>query len=393
MKKLFLTLALIGITSCTVPTFGSAPSPSGTDKELAEYPSYGTFLLYRGTEAAITSLVGYFLIKTATREFKEITDPTAQSASETATGSKETTISKICPGIKSTTKLSSIIGTKPLEFEQIIKMIDQPEIFKKLKAPFPKGLFMHGAPGTGKTILARGLANKLNATYFEIVGSQLESKWYGQTSKNIGNLFKQAREAAPAFNSQGIYAVIFIDELESIAPNRKGNVQHHTIQSVDALLSEMTKDENKHILIIGASNHKDKVDAGILRSGRFDIHINVPLPDMITRGLILEHYAKDLELEKELDPKCLKELEDLGLDKLKKGYSSQYPHLFKPKINFAQLAQRTSGFSGADLKELCSKASRLAADARLSCVKQESFEAARVLMQQNHEATLKANSY
>lgn len=373
MKKLLLTITLAGTLSSAFSSFGSAPTAT---KEQAEANPFLAHVLYKGTEAAIYGFVGYAMIKYAAKEFNASSNHQTKKKLE------------VFQPTETQTLLADLIGEKPQEFNHLIDMIDRPEKYKRLNAPFPKAFLMHGPPGTGKTELARGLANKLGATYFEVCGSQFESKWVGETSQRITALFAQARKAKPADNSQDIRAVIFIDEIETIAPKRNGyGTTHHSQQAVGTLLTEMTKkDENKHILIIGATNHKHMIDEAILRAGRFDAHIPVALPNEKTRASILKHYAKDFPMKRtqEIDED---ELAKMPKEELKPGYLNKYPHLLKPAINFDAIAQKADKFSGADLQELCTKASRIAATQESEDIQQSHFDSALALMLKAKEKT------
>ena len=364
MKKVLLTLTLMSTLSCSFISFSSAPAAS---KESAESP-FLSYLAYRCVDAAVlgTALgaTGLILMKAYASEF--------------ADASKKTAIEPFA-ATESETELDHLIGEKPEEFNQLIDMIDNPTKYKRLKVAFPKAFLMDGPPGTGKTELARGFANKLGVSYFEICGSQLEGKYYGESVKKVNALFDSARKAAPAQNSQNIHAVIFIDELETIAPRRSGySVSQHHKQTLGALLTEMTKkNENKNILIIGATNYKEMIDEALLRPGRFDIHVPIRLPNETTRAQILSHYAKNYALDGTVNEEALAKM-DPAL--LKKGYLTKYPHLFKPAVSFMLLAGKTSGFSGAELEELCVKAGRTAIKDQSDVVRQKDFDGALNLM-------------
>lgn len=257
------------------------------------------------------------------------------------------------------TSLDNIVGKKTKEFDTLLDAINNHAEYQRFGINIPKSLLLYGKPGTGKTELARGLANKIQAPYFELCGSDLESMWVGQASDNISLLFKAARaHVAKDTSEKPIKCVIFIDELETIAPHRSSGFSssHHTNQTVGTLLTQLTQN-NQGILFIGATNHKELIDPAILRPGRFDMHIEIPLPDKETRKKILEHYASK--------------------------------HCKKSKIDFELIAKNTDQLSGAHLKELCEKALRNAAYAKKQNVEQADFAEALKIIQgtspENHE--------
>lgn len=376
MKKLLIIISLALLATSSIPALASAPSASGTDKESSEAIPYLSYVAYKATDALISFGVGYALFK-------------VMGSSGNASAEKQNSASPInkmadwAPqGIKSSTRLSDVLGTKPPEFNALLDQIHNPKKYRNIQ--FPNGLIMHGAPGTGKTVLARALANELDATYFELVGSQFESKWVGEPTKKITQLFEAAREVQPTKNGQQIHTVIFIDELETIAPKRSDfRTHHHSKQTVGALLGEMTNKANEHIMVIGATNHKSMIDDALLRSGRFDIHIAVPLPDQKTRCEILKHYANNLPLESTLN---IEELDKMSGKSLKKGYLKENPHLLTPIIEFESLAKTAINFCGADLKELCTKAARISAKRNSTIVQQRDFvEALTLMLKVKHE--------
>lgn len=378
MKKLLLGFIFVGILMPSMTIASTAPAASDPQRFTFEFItdpfSWGNFFSKIGL-AAITAAISGYAIKYA----------------------MELSSYKPKP-IRTQTKLESILGKKPKEFEDIVDMIDNPITYFNLGVKFPKAMLFEGPPGTGKTEIARGLANKLGATYYEICGSEFISKWTGEASKNIQALFAAAKNAAYANNSQGIKSVIFIDELETIAPSRTGGItQHHDNQVVGTLLTEMTSIENQGILILGATNHKSMIDHAMLRPGRFDSTIAFGLPRLNDRELILQHHAKP----------HFKYLEDWWNDtlllamgakqQLSRGYLKRTPDLLKRrwvwafdkenynKINFRALAQKTKNFSGAHLKELCNKAARCGARSRRSFLIQEDFEQGLSLMIQDQK--------
>jgi ATP-dependent 26S proteasome regulatory subunit len=281
-----------------------------------------------------------------------------------------------------TTRLEDLVGDKPKELVSTLKMLENSEKYKKMGIHVPKGILFYGPPGNGKTEYARAIANKLNAKFFEC-GSELMGSFYGESPLKIRELFRKARDARrpQVNNNYSIEAVIFIDEIDSIASNRNNLSQRDAgaflTQTTNALLEELTKEnENKNILFIAATNHKDKIDPSLLRPGRIDKIIEIKNPSKESRKAILKHYACKHALAYEIDDEVLFKVER---EKLKKGYSKQH-NLIRILIDFDALARDTEGFSPAEIKELCHKAAVMAVDSDKTEVTQEDFDAAIRLM-------------
>ncbi|MEM4373857.1 MAG: CDC48 family AAA ATPase [Nitrososphaerota archaeon] len=194
-----------------------------------------------------------------------------------------------------------------------------PEKFQKLGIKAPKGVLLYGPPGCGKTLLAKAVATESEANFITIKGPEVYSKWVGESEKAIRETFRKARQAAPA--------VIFLDEIESIAP-RKDMMEDSsgvTNRVASQLLAEMDGiEELTDIVVIGATNRPDLLDPAILRPGRFDRLVYIPPPDERSRLEILTIYTRDMPLA-----------EDVSLE---------------------DMASRSEGFSGADLESLCREA-------------------------------------
>jgi transitional endoplasmic reticulum ATPase len=194
-----------------------------------------------------------------------------------------------------------------------------PEIFSKLGIKPPKGILLYGPPGCGKTLLARAVATESEANFISIKGPEVFSKWVGESEKAIREVFRKARMAAPA--------VIFFDEMDSLAPRRGAGFSDSGVSErvISQLLTEMDGVMTlQDIVVVAATNRPDMVDSAVLRPGRFDRLIYVPEPDEKSRLQILTLYTKDMPLNKDVD------------------------------LN--QLAAVTKYYSGADVESLCREA-------------------------------------
>jgi len=222
----------------------------------------------------------------------------------------------------------------------------------------PHGILLHGVSGTGKTMLAKAVATESEANFVSVRGPELLSKWVGESERGIREIFRRARQSAPC--------VVFFDEIDSIAPIRGGGVDTQvTERVVSQLLTEMDGMQNMHgVVVLAATNRADMVDPALLRPGRFDKIIQIPLPDKESRKKILEIncgadvvYAVKEEFRKkedESEEKAMKRLEE-ECEKVKlipfdsETNSTDY-------VNFGQLAEATDGFSGADVAAVANTA-------------------------------------
>jgi transitional endoplasmic reticulum ATPase len=200
--------------------------------------------------------------------------------------------------------------------------IKRPEKFRQMGIRPPKGVLLYGPPGTGKTMIAQAVANETNANFISVRGPQMLSKWVGESEKAIREIFRKARQVSPA--------IIFFDELDSIAPMRGMDDGSHVMERVvNQLLAEMDGLEAlKDVVVIAATNRPDILDPALLRSGRFDRLLLVGAPDKLGRHEILKiHTAK------------MPNGED---------------------VNLEELAELTEGYVGSDLDSLCREAAMLA---------------------------------
>src|SRR5436305_4446103 len=176
-----------------------------------------------------------------------------------------------------------------------------PEIFEKLGIEAPKGILLHGPPGTGKTLLAKAVASESNAHFISISGPEVMSKFYGESEARLREIFKEAKEKAPS--------IIFIDEIDSIAPKREEVTGEVERRVVSQLLSVMDGLQSRgKVVVIGATNRINSIDPALRRPGRFDREIEIGVPDRDGRLEILQIHTRGMPLTKDVD---LKELAGL----------------------------------------------------------------------------------
>ena len=197
------------------------------------------------------------------------------------------------------------IGGLRDEVAKVREMIElplrHPELFERLGVEAPKGVLLHGPPGTGKTLLAKAVASETNANFHSISGPEIMSKFYGQSEENLRDIFKQAEENAPA--------IIFIDEIDSIAPKRDevtGEVERRVVAQLLALMDGLAA--RGKVVVIGATNRPNSLDPAIRRPGRFDREIEIGIPDRDGRLEILQIHARDVPLAKGVDLKALADI-------------------------------------------------------------------------------------
>ncbi|RLB02742.1 MAG: ATPase, partial [Deltaproteobacteria bacterium] len=209
--------------------------------------------------------------------------------------------------------------------EKIREMVElplkHPEIFDRLGVQPPKGVLLYGPPGTGKTLLAKAVANESDASFITINGPEVMSKWVGEAEKRLRDVFERAEKEAPS--------VIFIDEIDAIAPKRGetiGEVEHRVVAQLLALMDGM-KSRGK-VIVIAATNRPDAIDPALRRPGRFDREVEIGVPNRKGRLEILKIHTRNMPLGKDVD---------LG-----------------------KIADVTYGFVGADLEMLCKEAAIIA---------------------------------
>ena len=210
------------------------------------------------------------------------------------------------------------------EFEEIVSFLKEPEKYTVVGAKIPKGILLVGPPGTGKTLLAKAIANEADVPFFSVAGSEFVEMFIGIGAARVRDLFQKAAENAPC--------IVFIDEIDAVGRERGAGVgggNDEREQTLNQLLTEMDGfKENKGVIVVGATNRVDILDSALLRPGRFDRQIQVGLPDRLGRLGILKVHARNKPLEKD--------------------------------VSLIQIANRTPGFSGADLANLLNESAILA---------------------------------
>ena len=227
------------------------------------------------------------------------------------------------------------------ELEEIVEFLKDPGRFAKLGGKIPKGALLVGSPGTGKTLLARAIAGEAGVPFFTISGSDFVEMFVGVGASRVRDMFEQAKKNAPC--------IVFIDEIDAVGRHRGhglGNSNDEREQTLNQLLVEMDGFEaNEGIIIIAATNRPDVLDPALLRPGRFDRQVVVPIPDIDGREKILSVHMKKVPLA--------------------------------PDVNSRVIARGTPGFSGADLANLVNEAALLAARRNKRLVAMQEFEDAK----------------
>jgi transitional endoplasmic reticulum ATPase len=213
------------------------------------------------------------------------------------------------------------IGGCRKQLEQIREMVElplrHPQLFKSIGIKPPRGILMYGPPGCGKTLIARAVANETGAFFFLINGPEIMSKLAGESEANLRKAFEEAEKNAPA--------IIFIDEIDSIAPKREkanGEVERRIVSQLLTLMDGLKA--RSHVIVIAATNRPNTIDAALRRFGRFDREIDIGIPDEIGRLEILQIHTKNMKLDEDVDLEAI--------------------------------AKETHGFVGADIAQLCTEA-------------------------------------
>ena len=173
----------------------------------------------------------------------------------------------------------------------------RPDLYTAAGIKASKGILLYGPPGTGKTLLAKAVANEANANFISVKGPELISKWVGESEKHVREIFKKAKQVAPS--------IIFFDEFDSISKSRGSGFGGESSEKVvNQLLTELDGiEELEGVMIIAATNRKDLIDPALLRPGRIDAHVELPMPDILTREEIFKVHMKNMPFEKNVDIK------------------------------------------------------------------------------------------
>ena len=213
------------------------------------------------------------------------------------------------------------IGGLEREIDAVREIIElplrSPELFQRLGVKPPKGVLLHGPPGTGKTLLAKAVANESGASFYSINGPEIMSKWYGQSEENLRKIFEQAESNAPS--------IIFIDEIDAIAPKREevsGEVERRVVSQLLTMMDGLKS--RGQVIVIAATNRPDSVDPALRRGGRFDREIEIGVPNQKGRLEVLQIHTRNMPLADDVD--------------------------------LEELAKRTYGFVGADIEMLAKEA-------------------------------------
>lgn len=245
---------------------------------------------------------------------------------------------KIKP-IHSDVKFEDVAGIdeEKKQVEEIVEFLRNPDKYRRIGANIPKGVLLSGEPGTGKTLLAKAIAGEAGVPFFQVNGSSFEEKFVGVGASRVRKLFNEAKRMAPA--------IIFIDEIDSVAQARYGSKANYSEQTLNQLLSEMDGfNTQDNVIVIAATNHIEVLDPAIRRPGRFDRTVFIPNPDVIAREEILKVHARNKK--------------------------------FDHTVSLRQIAQKTVGFSGADLENILNEAAIYAVNQGKAVITQEDISEA-----------------
>jgi len=213
------------------------------------------------------------------------------------------------------------IGGMGKQLATIKEMVElplrHPQLFKALGIKPPRGILLYGPPGTGKTLIARAVANETGSFFFTINGPEIMSKMAGESESNLRKAFEQAEKNAPS--------IIFIDEIDSIAPKREktqGEVERRIVSQLLTLMDGLK--QRAHVVVMAATNRPNSIDSALRRFGRFDREVDIGIPDSTGRLEILQIHTKNMKLHEDVD--------------------------------LEQIANETHGYVGSDLAALCSEA-------------------------------------
>jgi transitional endoplasmic reticulum ATPase len=213
--------------------------------------------------------------------------------------------------------IGGLMDVKQSLIEAVEWPLKNPQVFVRMGIRPPKGVLLYGPPGCGKTMLAKAVASESGANFIYVKASELLSMWVGESEKHVRDIFRRAKQVAPA--------IIFFDEIDSLTPRRgAGTDSHVTERVVSQMLAEMSGlEEMRDVIVLAATNRPDILDPALLRPGRFDRHILVPTPDRGARLDVLKIHTKEMPLD---------------------------------EVELEELADKTAGYSGADIEAICREA-------------------------------------
>jgi len=203
------------------------------------------------------------------------------------------------------------------ELRQMQLLLEKPELSRELGIEPPSGLLLYGPPGTGKTTIARVLANESKCRFFATSPAEINSMWLGESEKQVARLFALARANAPS--------IVFLDEIDALLPSRSGGINLYSDKVVNQFLHEMDGlNKNQRVFVVGATNRRDMLDPALLRGGRLSRQIEISLPDLASRKALFALSTRNAKLD--------------------------------PTVSLESLAERSEGYSGANIKALVNEA-------------------------------------
>jgi transitional endoplasmic reticulum ATPase len=221
--------------------------------------------------------------------------------------------------------------------------LQYPHLFEQAGTRPPKGILLSGPPGCGKTLLAKAIANESKVNFISVKGPALLSKYVGESEQAVRDVFRKARQASPC--------IVFFDEIDALVPTRAGgSTDSHVAERVlSQFLAELDGlEELKGVLVLGATNRSDILDPAVLRPGRFDEMVEIPMPEKKDREDIFRVHLRNKPLEKDIDP--------------------------------SDLAARSEGFSGAEIASVCNRAALMAVRRAVTALKENPEANAKVIV-------------
>lgn len=250
------------------------------------------------------------------------------------------------------------VGGVRKQMAQIRELVElplrHPQLFKSIGVKPPKGILLYGPPGSGKTLIARAVANETGAFFFCINGPEIMSKLAGESESNLRKAFEEAEKNAPS--------IIFIDEIDSIAPKREkthGEVERRIVSQLLTLMDGLKS--RAHVIVIGATNRPNSIDPALRRFGRFDREIDIGVPDEVGRLEVLRIHTKNMKLS---DDVSLLFKTYKWIINFVSCYFVSAKFLCYVQVDLERIAKDTHGYVGADLAALCTEAA-------LQCIREK----------------------